>query len=71
MTTTVDISTLDAHGEFVTVLHCSTTSLTGALRIIDSASPAPANPHVRRRLRLERGGIVQIGMVRAEVAEYA
>jgi len=67
MTTTVDISTIDARGKRVPVIHCAAASINAALRIIDSAAPAPANPHVRRRLRREHGGVVCIGMVRAEV----
>ena len=67
MTTTVDISTIDRRGKRVPVIHCTAVSMSGALRIIDSAAPAPANPHVRRRLRREHGGVVCIGMVRAEV----
>jgi hypothetical protein len=71
MTTTVDISTIDLKGEPVSVLHCDTVSITAALRIIDSAAPAPVNQHVRRRLRQDHGGLVQIGMVSAEVEVYA
>jgi len=67
MTTIVDISTIDPRGKCVPVIHCTAASLTAALRIIDSAAPAPANPYVRRRLRREHGGVVCIGMVRAEV----
>lgn len=67
MTTTVDISTIDSRGKRVPIIHCIAESMTAALRIIDSVAPAPANPHVRRRLRYEHGGVVDIGMVRAEV----
>jgi hypothetical protein len=67
MTTTVDISTIDLHGNRVPVLHCVAASITGALRIIDGAAPAPANRHVRRRLHREHGGLVQIGMVSVQV----
>lgn len=67
MTTTVDISTIDLRGKSVPVLHCTAHSIRGALRIIDGAAPAPANRHVRRRLRAECGGVVRIGMVEAEV----
>jgi hypothetical protein len=67
MTTTVDISTIDQRGKRVPVIHCTAVSMSGALRIIDSTAPAPANPHVRRRLRREHGGVVCIGMFRAEV----
>jgi hypothetical protein len=67
MTTAVDISTIARRGKRVPVIHCTAVSMSGALRIIDSAAPAPANPHVRRRLRREHGGVVCIGMVRAEV----
>jgi hypothetical protein len=71
VTTTVDISTIDLQGRRVPVIHCTAESMTGALRIIDGASPAPANPYVRRRLRFEHGGVVTIGMVRAEVDQTA
>jgi hypothetical protein len=67
MTTTVDIITIDQRGKRVPVIQCVAVSMSAALRIIDSAAPAPANPHVRRRLRLEHGGVVCIGRVRAEV----
>jgi hypothetical protein len=67
MTTTVDISTIDERGKRVPVIHCDAASMTAALRIIDGAAPAPANRHVRRRLRLEHGGVVCIGKVRVEV----
>jgi hypothetical protein len=67
MTTTVDISTIGhARSGAVDDRH-AVPARVAALRIIDSAAPAPANPHVRRRLRYEHGGIVDIGMVRAEV----
>jgi len=65
--TTVDISTIDEHGNPIQILHCVAVSMTAAIRIIDSAAPAPVNRYVRARLRLEHGGPVQIGMVRAEV----
>jgi hypothetical protein len=65
--TTVDISTIDAHGNPLPILHHVAMSMTAAIRTIDSAAPAPVNRHVRARLRLEHGGTVQIGMVRAEV----
>jgi hypothetical protein len=65
--TTIDISTIDLRGKTVPIIHCTAHSMTAALRIIDSAAPAPANRYVRRRLRSEHGGVVQIGMVRAEV----
>lgn len=71
MTTTVDIQTIDAQGKLETVLHCDAVSMKAALRIVDGATPAPANRHVRRRLYREHGGIVQIGMVRADIEVFA
>lgn len=67
MTTTVEISTIDLRGNSVPIIHCTAASMARALRIIDGAAPAPANPHVRRGLRSEHGGIVCIGMIRAEI----
>ena len=71
MTMTVDIQTINAKGQLETVLHCDTVSLKAAIRIVDGATPAPANRHVRRRLYRDHGGSVTIGMVRAEIAVYA
>lgn len=71
MTTSVDIQTINARGKLETVLHCDTLSMKAALRIVDGATPAPANPHVRRRLYRDHGGVVEIGMVRADIAVYA
>jgi hypothetical protein len=71
MTMTVDIQTINAQGELETVIHCDTVSMKAALRIVDGATPAPVNRHVRRRLYREHGGSVQIGMVRADIAVYA
>jgi len=67
MTTTVDIRTINLKGEPETVFHGATVSIKAALRIIDGSAPACANRHVRRRLYREQGGLVQIGMVSAEV----
>jgi len=67
MTTTVDIRTINLKGEPETVYHGPTASITAALRIIDGSAPACANRHVRSRLYRDHGGLVQIGMVSAEV----
>lgn len=67
MTTTVDIRTINLKGEPETVYHGSTVSINGALRIIDGSAPACANRHVRRRLHRDLGGLVEIGMVTAQV----
>jgi hypothetical protein len=67
MTTTVDISTLNAKGEPEAVLHFTVPSITAALRTLDGVTPAPANRHVRERLRRDNGGRVRIGMVSAEI----
>ncbi len=67
MTTTVDIRTINLKGEPETVFHGSTVSIAAALRIIDGSAPACVNRYVRRRLYREQGGLVQIGMVSAEV----
>ncbi len=71
MTTTVDIATIDLTGAPVKVLHAERSSIRAALRVIDSHAPAPANPHVRRRLEREQGGRLQIGMLSAEIAIHA
>ncbi|MGA2163336.1 MAG: hypothetical protein ABSH36_02575 [Solirubrobacteraceae bacterium] len=71
MTTTVDIRTTDQHGRLVLIYHGMAAGIEAALRVVDCNAPAPVNPHVRRRIRRQQGGQLQIGQVNAEIGVYA
>jgi hypothetical protein len=70
MTTTVDIHAIEADGTVTPVIYAGTFSIAAAIRVIDQNAAAPVNPHVRRRIHRERGGVLKIGAMTAEIAVH-